>query len=1022
MNGFDRLRSTFRRTFFSSNDGDTSPITTRREDFPILNRHLSSYERFDLSVGNQQASTTSLNNINANNNSTSQFPIIETNNDGVEFHPNNSKRTLRTIPGVFCPIALSMFSISLFMRVGFVLAHAGVWQALLQFGLCFVILFCTLLSVCSLATNGAIEGGGVYHMISRALGPEFGGSIGVLFFFANVIGNGQSVAALVEALVDSFGPGSKANAFQDTRWWRFLYGTIINLISLTTCLLGSSLFSMATFFIFILVSFVYLMVVVSFFVQGPTSVPIPKVNTYAYDHMPVNMTGTIFGQYTGFSAATMKENINANYTIDYTTGETMDFATVFGVFFSSITGLLAGANMSGELKRPSRSIPTGSIAALFFVFFIFITEVLLMAATTDRFTLTNNYLFLQYVNIWSPFVVIGIISSVFSACLSGLIGSSRILEALAVDEIFGPLLRWIRKGTTRRGNPWAAVIATAVLTQLTLLIGSMNRIAPIVTIFFLLAYFAVNLSCLALDLASAPNFRPTFKYFSWHTALIGAIGSIIMCFIVSPSYASIAIGVLVGFICMLHLRDFPRASWGSISQALIFHQVRKYLLMLDPRKEHVKFWRPQMLLLVSNPRSSINLIDFVNDMKKGGLFILGHVKTGQADNSTVDICSQEYPYWVSLIDNMKIKAFVDMTAAQTIRDGVLQLIRLSGLGGLRPNTIILGFYDSNTPEDKLRNRSFFKRRWLKGNAPLNNLSTPVFHQQELQPSSTIRSGVMEGASTITLNSFNSTATINGNDMYPIFNFGELRQENEEKELDAHSYVQIIKDALHLNKSVCLARNFHQLHKDDIESNRRKVFIDIWPVNFIFPETSTQFDVTCLYMLQLATILSMVKPWKTRAVLRVFLCIDAINDNALRTQQHLDELLSQLRINAQTRMIAWENVTSLLNNPTPTPTTNTDSAATISVEQHSIPPPTTTTTTAAASTNSFVDVNDTYVRGVNELIRQQCDNTTCLYLYLPRPPRDKTLSQRYIRVLDLLSNDLPPVMFVHGVSSVTCTQL
>jgi potassium/chloride transporter 9 len=208
----------------------------------------------------------------------------------------------------------------------------------------------------------------------------------------------------------------------------------------------------------------------------------------------------------------------------------------------------------------------------------------------------------------------------------------------------------------------------------------MNRIAPIVTIFFLLAYFAVNLSCLALDLASAPNFRPTFKYFSWHTALIGAVGSIIMCFIVSAAFASIAIGILIGFICMLHLRDFPRASWGSISQALIFHQVRKYLLLLDPRKEHVKFWRPQMLLLVANPRSSINLIDFVNDMKKGGLFILGHVKTGHMDSGSNDICSQEYPYWVSLIDNMKIKAFVDMTLAPTIRDGVLQLMRLSGLG------------------------------------------------------------------------------------------------------------------------------------------------------------------------------------------------------------------------------------------------------------------------------------------------------------------------------------------------------
>ena len=353
----------------------------------------------------------------------------------------------------------------------------------------------------------------------------------------------------------------------------------------------------------------------------------------------------------------------------------------------------------------------------------------------------------------------------------------------------------------------------------------MNKIAPIVTIFFLLAYFAVNLSCLALDLASAPNFRPTFKYFSWHTALVGAVGSIIMCFIVSAAFASVAIGILIGFICMLHLRDFPRASWGSISQALIFHQVRKYLLLLDPRKEHVKFWRPQMLLLVSNPRSSIHLIDFVNDMKKGGLFIIGHVKTGQTETGPNDVCSQEYPFWVSLIDNMKIKAFVDMTTAPTIRDGVVQLIRLSGLGGLRPNTIILGFYDTAAPEDKLRNRSFFKKRWLKSSAPSSTTAATTFQQP-----STIQSGAMEGASTITLNSFNSSAAINGNDMYPIFNFGDLRQENEEKELDIHSYVQIIKDVLHLNKSICLARNFHQLQKDDIELNRRRVFIDIWPVS------------------------------------------------------------------------------------------------------------------------------------------------------------------------------------------------
>jgi potassium/chloride transporter 9 len=96
-----------------------------------------------------------------------------------------------------------------------------------------------------------------------------------------------------------------------------------------------------------------------------------------------------------------------------------------------------------------------------------------------------------------------------------------------------------------------------------------------------------------------------------------------------------------------------------------------------------------MLLLVANPRSSINLIDFVNDMKKGGLFILGHVKIGHTDNGPNDICSQEYPFWVSLIDNMKIKAFVDMTLAPSIREGVLQLMRLSGLGIIFMSHVIL---------------------------------------------------------------------------------------------------------------------------------------------------------------------------------------------------------------------------------------------------------------------------------------------------------------------------------------------
>jgi hypothetical protein len=147
------------------------------------------------------------------------------------------------------------------------------------------------------------------------------------------------------------------------------------------------------------------------------------------------------------------------------------------------------------------------------------------------------------------------------------------------------------------------------------------------------------------------------------------------------------------------------------------------------------------------------------------------------------------------------------------------------IGGLRPNTVILGFYDNVVPEDKLRSRSFLKRRWLKSSLPTDtSTASSSFHQE-----ANIRSSPMEGARAFTLNSFNNSTSMNGSDIYSIPHFAELRQENEAKELDVHSYVQIIKDALHLNKSVCLARNFHLLQKDDFESNKRKVFVDIWPV-------------------------------------------------------------------------------------------------------------------------------------------------------------------------------------------------
>ena len=206
-----------------------------------------------------------------------------------------------------------------------------------------------------------------------------------------------------------------------------------------------------------------------------------------------------------------------------------------------------------------------------------------------------------------------------------------------------------------------------------------------------MTFLVMNLACFLLKIGSAPNFRPGFKFFSWQTACLGSLSSAAAMFFIDETYAALAICFMVFLFSLIHFLCPPKR-WGDVSQNLIYHQVRKYLLRLKP--EHIKFWRPHIILLINDPRKQTRLIKFCNSMKKGSLYILGHVIVTDDFKKGVDEARLQQNAWTNYIsESSRIKAFVQLTMSPSINWGIRNLILSSGLGGMRPNVAVLGFYN-----------------------------------------------------------------------------------------------------------------------------------------------------------------------------------------------------------------------------------------------------------------------------------------------------------------------------------------
>lgn len=738
--------------------------------------------------------------------------------------PEKSEK-LGIVMGVIIPVILSIWGVILFLRLGVLVGQGGVWVTLGLFVYSYTLTTLTIISVSAITTNGRVKGGGVYYLISRSLGPELGGSIGVIYFCGQIVSGGLFIVGYTDTLVQAF-PSHWPKWLSNT-WMKFLWGVLMLTLLALICLIGASLFAKTSLLIFAVLFFSIIFAAISMIFRKP---------------------GTVNG-FTALSLQTFVENFEMKFQIDYDNPtHVFNIQYAFGILFPACTGIMTGANMSGDLENPETDIGRGTLFANAFTFVTYIGLAFLMAATISKQTLASNSLIMIQVSFVPWVITIGIFAAAISSALGNIIGASRILQALAKDELV-PFIGFFKHGSGSNDEPRRAVIFCYLLIILIVFIGDINSIAPIITVLQTLTYGFVNFSCFFLSITGAPNFRPTFKLFSWWTALAGGVLCLFSMFFVSPIYAAIAFMVQALLIIVVHFYA-PTNVWGDVSQALIYHQVRKYLLRLD-NKEHVKTWRLQLLHLISNARSSLNLISFSNSLKKGGLYIVGNVIVGDFRKS-VETISKDYEIYHNFFKEMNIKAFPDIAIAPNVREGCQNLLTSTGLGGMKPNTVILGWYDESQ------------------------------HPQQ---------NALTGFKTKKKEAI----------LKIVENFSQIRDKESPPHLDKFEYFQILKDCIIWKKSLLIARHFENFNKDllfpdnflDKILKKKNKTIDLWIYNL---EDWKNNDATISLIIQLGYMISLVSTFNSHHRIRVLSIVE--NKNQLLSEQNrIIKLLLEWRIEA-----------------------------------------------------------------------------------------------------------------------------
>ncbi|MBU4318613.1 MAG: amino acid permease [Proteobacteria bacterium] len=560
---------------------------------------------------------------------------------------------LGTFGGVFTPSILTIFGVIMFMRTGFVIGEAGIFSLLVILLISKSITLLTSLSISAVSTNTPVAGGGAYFLISRSLGPEFGGTIGLALFSAQAISVPFYVLGFTEALVRTFPDLSGS----------------FRMIAIGT-----------TVFLFMIA-----------YVGAKWAVKAQYVIMVVLGLAIVTFLG---GAATHFQPDLFRQNWQyAQYVSSHS------FWGVFAIFFPAVTGIMAGVNMSGDLKDPKKAIPMGTLAAVGVGFVVYGGQILLCGGSqTQSQLLHSSFELLREQALFGMgfLVSAGVYAATLSSAIGSFLGAPRVLQAVARDKVI-PVLDPFAKGTTLGDEPRRALIFTLVISFAVILWaggdsggGAFNILAAVVTMFFLYTYGMLNLAAFIESFSGNPSFRPRFRYYHWTSAICGTLACMAAAVLVDPLAAIVAGVVLFGLYSWLKSRLF-KARFGDARWGFMYSRLRANLLKIARMPMHSKNWRPTILVLTGNPETRLTMTLYALWIgEERGLVTLARILEGDF----MEIAKMRETAVTQLkrflVEN-DFDALSTVVVSHNINDGLIALIQGHAVGPLSPNIVFMGW-------------------------------------------------------------------------------------------------------------------------------------------------------------------------------------------------------------------------------------------------------------------------------------------------------------------------------------------